>query len=248
MTFSDEVLMAYADDELDESTRIAVEAAMATDPEIARRIAHHRALRQRLRFAFDPILDEPVPQELIDLARNTPAASAAGKKAEVIPLSPRLASRRPLPQWAALAASLLIGVLAGRFAFRTGGPTFIAAHDSHMLARGLLADALTRQLASQQRAAQPVQIGVSFRSKSGGYCRTFSMRSPAVAGLACHAAEGWRLKVLSGTAEQRVGAGGYRPASSSMPEAVLSTVRGEISGKPLDASAEAAARRRHWQP
>jgi len=248
MTFSDEVLMAYVDDELDESTRSAVESAMAADPEIAGRIAHHRALRNRLRSAFDPILDEPVPQELIDRARNAPAASAAPKKAEVIPLAPRLASRRSLPQWAALAASLLIGILAGRFAFRTGGPALIAAHDNHMLARGLLADALTRQLASQQRTTQPVQMGVSFRSKSGQYCRTFSLRAPAVAGLACHAADGWRLEVLSGTAEQQVGAGGYRQASSSMPPAVVRTVSGEISGEPLDASAEAAARRRDWQP
>ena len=248
MIFSDEVLMAYADDELDESTRAAVESAMAADPEIARWIAQHRALRKRLRSSFDPILDEPVPQELIDLARKTPAPSAAPKKAAVIPLGPRLASRRSLPQWAALAASLLIGILAGRFAFRTGGPALIAAHDNHMLARGLLADALTRQLASQQRTTQPVQMGVSFRSKAGQYCRTFSMHSPAVAGLACHAADGWRLEVLSGVAEQQVGAGGYRQASSSMPPAVVSTVDAEISSEPLDASAEAAARRRNWQP
>jgi len=248
MTFSDEVLMAYADDELDESTRIAVESAMAADPEIARRIAHHRALRKRLRSAFDPILDEPVPQELIDHARNTPAASAAPKKAEVIPLAPRPASRRSLPQWAALAASLLIGILAGRFAFRSGGPALIAAHDNHMLARGLLADALTSQLASQQQATLPVQIGVSFRSKSGEYCRTFSTRTPAVAGLACHVADGWRLQVLSGMQEPQSTAGGYRQAASSMPAAVASAVGNEIAGEPLDASAEAAARRRDWQP
>jgi hypothetical protein len=248
MTFSDEVLMAYADHELDERTRMAVESAMASDPEIARRIAQHRALRQRLRAAFDPVLDEPVPQELIELARNAPAPSAAPAKAPVIALPRRLAGRRSLPQWAALAASLLIGILAGRLAFRTGGPGPIATHDRHMVASGLLADALTRQLASQQRATQPVQIGVSFRSKSGNYCRTFSMRAPAMAGLACHAADGWRLEVLSGIAAQEVGAGSYRQASSSLPPALVSAVSDEISGAPLDASAEAAARRRDWRP
>jgi len=248
MTFSDEVLMAYADKELDASTRIAVESAMAKDPEIARRIAQHQALRKRLRAAFDPVLDEPVPPRLVDLARKTPEPSAAPNKARVIPLARRLAPRRSLPRWAGLAASLLIGILAGRFALRTDGPALIATRDSHMLAHGLLADALTRQLASQQRATQPVQMGVSFRSKSGQYCRTFSMRAPALAGLACNAADGWRLEVLSGTAEQEVGAGGYRPASSSMPPAVVSTVSGEISGEPLDAEAEAAARRQDWRP
>lgn len=248
MTFSDEVLMAYADDELDESTRLAVESAMAADPGIARRIAQHRALRERLRSAFDPVLDEPVPPRLVELARTTPAPPAAADKSRVIPLRRRMAERRSLPQWAALAASLLIGILAGRLVFHGGGPGLVATHDSHMVASGLLADALTSQLASQQQATQPVQMGVSFRSKSGEYCRTFSMRAPAMAGLACRAADGWQLRVLSGTEPQHPAAGGYRQASSSMPPAIVSAIGDEISGDPLDARAEAAARGRGWQP
>jgi transposase len=53
MTFSEETLMAYADNELDAQTRTAVEEAMASDPEIARRVAQHKALRGKLRVAFD---------------------------------------------------------------------------------------------------------------------------------------------------------------------------------------------------
>lgn len=247
MTLSDEVLMAYADGELDENTRAAVESAMSTDPEIERRIAQHQALRGRLRSAFDPVLDEPVPPHLLDLARNARTSSPAPRSSQVKPLPLRGARRTSLPRWAALAASLLIGVLAGRFAFRAGGPEFIATDDGHMMASGLLANALTRQLASRQQATQPVQIGVSFRSKSGEFCRTFSTRTPALAGLACHAADGWRLQVLSGTEEQQVAAGGYRQAASAMPAAVVSAVSARISGEPLDARAEAAARSRNWQ-
>jgi hypothetical protein len=248
MSFSDEVLMAYADEELDEKTRLAVESAMAADPEIARRIAQHRALRNRVRSAFDPVLHEPVPPHLIDLARSAQVAASAPRKTPVVSLPRRAPRGTPLPRWFALAASLLIGILAGRFAFRTGGPGFITARNGHMMASGLLADALTSQLASQQQATLPVQIGVSFRSKSGEYCRTFSTRTPAVAGLACHVADGWRLQVLSGTQEPQSTAGSYRQAASSMPAAVASAVGNEIAGEPLDASAEAAARRRDWQP
>jgi len=61
MKFSEETLMAYADDELDTQTRSAVEAAMATDPEIARKIAQHKALRGKLRTTFDKVLSEPPP-------------------------------------------------------------------------------------------------------------------------------------------------------------------------------------------
>jgi len=44
MTFSDETIMAYVDGELDAPARAAVDASLATDPELARRIARHRAL------------------------------------------------------------------------------------------------------------------------------------------------------------------------------------------------------------
>jgi len=39
MTFSDEVLMAYADGELDATTRAQVQQAIGADPELARRVA-----------------------------------------------------------------------------------------------------------------------------------------------------------------------------------------------------------------
>jgi len=37
---------------------------MASDPQLAQRVARHRALRGRLHSALDPVLDEPVPQRL----------------------------------------------------------------------------------------------------------------------------------------------------------------------------------------
>lgn len=248
MRFSDEVLMAYADNELDEKTRAAVEAALASDPELARQVAHHQRLRARLRSAFEPVIEEPVPARLLEAARNAAAASRVPSRSNVIPLPRRGARGGSIPRWAALAASLLVGVLGGWIAFRIVGSGPITMRNGHMLARGLLADALTNQLASSQSAAQPVQIGVSFRSKSGEYCRTFSMRAPAVAGLACHAARGWRLQVLTGTEEGGAATGGYRQAASSVPPPVVTAVNAEISGEPLGARAEAAARRQGWTP
>ena len=56
MTFSDDVLMAYADGELDLRTRAQVEDAMAADPQIASRVAAHQALRNTLRSGFDKVL------------------------------------------------------------------------------------------------------------------------------------------------------------------------------------------------
>ena len=73
MNFSDETVMAYADGELDAASRAAVEAAMATDPQLAQRVARHRALRERLRAALRPVLDEPLPERLLEGVRGAPA-------------------------------------------------------------------------------------------------------------------------------------------------------------------------------
>lgn len=246
MTFPDDVLMAYADDELDPRTRAAVEAAMVSAPEIARRIAEHKALRTRVHSAFNGVLAEPVPVRLLEVVRRDPSGPRASN---VMPLRRRRVRRWRWPQWTAIAASLIVGVIAGRLllvASHAPGP--IVMRSGRILASGTLATALSGQLAADQSAADPVRIGVSFRSKSGAYCRTFALAPPAaLAGLACHAADGWRVRVLART-EPQGGSGAYRQAASSMPPSVVAAVGGLITGEPLDAQAEATARGQHWQP
>jgi anti-sigma factor RsiW len=76
---ADETLMAYADGELEPASRLEVEAAMAADPDVARRVEQHRAFRKKLRATFDPVLLETVPDSLVSAIRASsrrPAASA----------------------------------------------------------------------------------------------------------------------------------------------------------------------------
>jgi len=238
--------MAYADGELDGPARAAVEAAMAADPQIAQRIAQHRALRRRVHCAFDAVLDEPVPARLLETAQGGPATL---RESNVVPLRRAPQRRFTWPQWTAIAASLIVGMIAGRMAsLRPRNPVPIATTGGTLLASGVLARALSGQLASHQSAADPVRIGVSFRSRSGGYCRTFTLRQPAaLAGLACRAREGWRIGVLARAAPPGGDSGTYRQAASSMPPALVAAVSDEMAGEPLDASGEAAARNRSWQ-
>lgn len=246
MTFPDEVLMAYADDELDPRTRAAVEAAMASDPAIARRIAQHRALRNRVQSAFNRVLDEPVPPRLLQAVRDDSSARRAGN---VVPLRRRRVQHWGWPQWSAIAASLIVGLIAGRLTLlQPGNPGPTVMRDGRMLASGALADALSDQLTAHQSATAPVRIGISFRSKSGQYCRTFTLRQPASGGLACRAADRWEVDVLARAEPQDVGSGTYRQAASAMSPAVAAAVGDQISGEPLDAPAEAAARGRKWRP
>jgi len=70
MNLSDETLMAYADGELDDATRQQIREAINRDPEIARRVASHQALRDSLRSSFEPVLAEAVPDRLLAAARS----------------------------------------------------------------------------------------------------------------------------------------------------------------------------------
>jgi hypothetical protein len=246
MTFSEETLMAYADDELDAQTRGAVEAAMASDPEIAARVAQHKALRGELRVAFNNVLDEPIPQRLADAARGVPAVRREGN---VIPLRRKNSTRRVWTQWAAIAASLGIGIIIGEALLSRGpGTGPITSRGGQLLANGVLARALSNQLAGQTEPT-PVHIGVSFKARSGAYCRSFTLEeSPVLAGLACREHADWQVRVLTAIEPQSPGSGALRQAGTEIPKAVLEAVEDSRVGDVLDANAEVAARAKGWGP
>jgi hypothetical protein len=245
MSFSDETLMAYTDDELDAATRAALEQAIASDPELAQRLARQRALRDRLQRAFDPVLEEPVPERLLASVRATPATPHSSR---VVRLERRAALRWSWPQWSAVAASLGSGVLLGALLLRApGGAPLLIAHDGRLEAGGFLARALSDQLASSQPESAPVEIGVSFRARGGDYCRSFVLRrGSALAGLACHDPAAWRVVALAQSEAAPAASGAYRAAASALPPAVAHTLDALIVGEPLDARAEAAAREHGW--
>ena len=246
MKFSEETLMAYADNELDAKTRTAVEEAMATDPEVARRVAQHKALRGKVRLAFDNVTDEPVPQRLIDAARGVPAVRREGN---VIPLRRKAPPPRAWPQWASIAASLVVGVIVGQAILRGSGSDLVTSRGGQLLANSVLSHALSEQLASTQTDQSAVRVGVSFKSKAGTYCRTFTAHeSTTLAGLACRDHDDWRVQVLAQTTSTPENNTAYRQAGSALPKSVLQAVDDNISGEPLDAAAESAAREKNWNP
>src|SRR5262245_4253380 len=61
---TDAELQAYADGRLGEERSRAVEAWLAARPDDAERIAAYRRLGEELRRAYDPVLDEPLPEWL----------------------------------------------------------------------------------------------------------------------------------------------------------------------------------------
>jgi hypothetical protein len=243
MTYDDETLMAYVDGELDEARRREIESALARDPELARRVEEQRALRTRLAQAFAPVLRQPVPGHLEQLARG----SARDTRGKVVPFPARSARPASSPwrarEWTAMAASLILGAfLSWRF-LGPASPTVFATQEGALLARGELATTLESRLASEA-AGGSVLIGLSFKTQDGSYCRGFVLRESATAGFACREGGDWKIPMLQSMGQ--LPEGGLRPAGAVLPPAVLEAIQGRLAGEPLDAEAERAARDARW--
>jgi len=103
----DDTLTAYLDGELDAAGSEAVRVALTADPALQGRLEALSARDERVRLAFDALLDRPVPERLVAAARQAPAAPD-----NVVAFS---AARRRLPKWTWVAAALAAqaAVLAG---------------------------------------------------------------------------------------------------------------------------------------
>jgi len=225
MSITDETLIAYVDGELSESDRLKVESAVAADPALQERLEKHRRFRARMGGAFAGVLEEPVPERLL----------AAAKPSNVVAFPAR---RRAVPTWAAIAATLVVGVIAGLSVPRGPQPTI----GSDLRAHGALAVALDKQLASAPAQGAAVRVGLTFKS-ANGYCRTFTERS--VAGLACREGSDWKVRMA--VAQAAGPSGDYRTAASETPPQVLEAAQALMVGEPLDAKAEAEARAKGWR-
>jgi hypothetical protein len=221
----EERLIAYVDGELAAPDRAAFEAELAADPTLADKVAGHRRLAARISSAYAPVLGEPAPPQLVAIA------SAANDRG---------AGRR-LPRWAAMAAGLVIGVVAGRALWPEPGP--LAVSGGELIARGGLDQALTSRLAADGGA---LRVGLTFKARDGRYCRTFRSAEDRLAGLACRHDGRW--VALATAAWAPAPSPDYRTAASGDPPAVLAAVDAAIAGETLDPAAERAARDRGWKP
>lgn len=243
--WNDSQIHAFVDGALDADAAARLEADSRSDSILAARIARQRELRALLRGAFDPVLDEPVPQRLQD------ALGGPGPRATVTPIgAARAASvpQRPVwskRQWGAVAATLVLGVLVGSVAFRTPGNDSLQMTQSGLIARGELDSALSTQL-SGAATVSDTRIGLSFRAADGAWCRTFNQHSTA--GLACRRAGNWTVQLLEGShaAPAETGAD-FRQAASSLSPALLDAIKTQGGGDAIDTAQEQQQLRAGWE-
>ncbi|MGC3983149.1 MAG: hypothetical protein QM808_17990 [Steroidobacteraceae bacterium] len=244
----DELLMSYADGELDAEQQAVVEQALRQDVSLAARVAQHRALRTQLQDSFADVLSEPTPERFLKTLQS-PAATDSARIIDLTQMRQRKTAERThwdMRHWGAMAASLLVGTLIGFYALNSGTGSLIGNHDGAVIAQGELARSLTTQLASSNNNDQAINMGISFRNHAGEYCRSFIVRGgKSLQGLACRQQGNWQLRLLT---ESTVTSNGeFRQAASETSDTVLALINAQVEGEPLDSEAEAAAQRAGWR-
>jgi hypothetical protein len=227
----DEMLIAFADGELNAVDRERVEEAFAADPTLRARLETQQRLRERLVAHYAPVEEEEVPERLRAMLDRKVVELAAARERRV----------RPLWQtFTALAATLVLGLAIGRSVEWPGDAGPVEVQDGTLVAEGPLAQALDAQLASAQAPDAATRIGFSFASADGRLCRTFD--SVALAGLACRGDNGWQLMMTAAGSGPRTA---YRQAGSN--PLVLEAANALMAGEAFDAEAERQARDSGWR-
>ena len=236
MTDVDDKFFAWLDGELTGDEAAAMEARVAADSELSVLAEEHRAMQAQLKSAFDSVAEAPVPERLGTAVRPP--------QAEVTDFGEAARARQlrrwgSLPQWAAIAATLAVGIFVGT-AIPQRGSAPVEVQGGRMYAASALNSALDSQLASAPRGN--VRIGLTFHDQAGAVCRTFTQ--PQASGLACREGGRWQLRGLFAAPEGQ--SGSYRMAAGMDPN-LAALVDSTMSGEPFDAEAEKAAKDRGWK-
>jgi hypothetical protein len=223
----EEEFFAWLDGELTGEAVERVAARVAASPELSARTEQHRRLAAGLRSASAPVMGE---------VASPPRFQAA----EVIDFGERRRRMFTAPQWAAMAATLVLGIVAGQFiGDRSASP--VESRDGMLVAAASLDEALDRQLASAP-ANEGLRIGLTFRDSAGNICRSFT--EDGASGLACRQGEDWRIRGLFQGAEGQ--GGDYRMAAGGDPR-LAALIDETIAGEPFDANQEKAAQAKGWR-
>ena len=195
--FSDEEIMAYADGELDEARASELEAALAADEALGERLALFVESRARVAAACAPMLEEPVPENLMqNIHQLAQEPGGAPKGGTVLPFKPRF------PIWqTAIAASiaLAIGFGGGLFMGKSGGsggqPFAIHASREIQEALSSLPSGAERSLPGGGR----ITLIETFRDGRNTLCREFEYQksdAEKLVAIGCQGEDqpGWAVK------------------------------------------------------
>jgi hypothetical protein len=217
MTVSRDLIDEFIDGKLSSEEASSLAAKLADDPELAAYVEDQKALKAAL--------SAPAMVRLRRWKALMENSSAAWIPA------------------AAMAVGIALGVLlAGSF----GVGTTLRGETGAVVAQGELAQALSTRL-SNEDAQGKAQVGASFWSKNGAFCRSFGLpgnRESAMVGLACRERGAWRIAVMASVAPDEIA---FPLVPASLPASVRAVMENLIVGQTLDLEAERQARSQGWR-
>lgn len=251
LVITDELLMAYADGELDAGLAEQVRHAIENDSVLAARLKVFHVTGRALGPHFEAVLEAQPPAAMLQAIRSAPMTRPAGAPRTIsfwasirsvlqgIGFGPS-----PWPVLAGVAAGLLIGAVSTQHGGTAEG-TLLAEQDGRLVAAGALAKVLEGETmqASQDGA---IRVIATFKDETGRWCRLY--QGPEHAGLACRQDEQRRWQVLA-AGEGIAGSEDLpSPSEGGGAKAVddLAMTMMESSAA-LDTQAEAALIARQWK-
>lgn len=247
-TWTDEQLMAYADNALPLPQADAIRRAAVADSALRQRIAVFAESRALLESAYAAKLDEPLPPRLLALfdPEVVAAASRAAAQAASLPIakSPTAVRRRsfiPLAMAASLLVAVVVGVLVQRQADPASAPVAVAALDDALLVAALETSASGVPVADSAASREAMPLS-TWQAADGRYCRSFEvtrMEPEPVSerGSACRSDDGQWLPEAT-TVASAAGTDRYLPASGSAA----------VPRQPLDPASEQRLLSQGWKP
>lgn len=237
MSVTDEQIAAYSDGELEGAELAQIEAAIAADPALARKVEAHRALKAKLAAHFAPILDAPVPDHLSAMLQPKEPP------AEVVSFAAERQKRGLAPmvrRWGVYIGPALAAAVVAAAVFLPGmGGSDPVSVDG--MAGPRLAGVLDNQLVADQSPDAQTRILLSFEQEPGRLCRVY--RGEVAGGIACRNEHGWQIEreMLLGEGQSTE----FRQAGSDAE--LLAAAQSMASGGALSAEQEAEAKAKGWR-
>lgn len=248
---TDELLVAFVDDELDASQREMVSAVLTRSPALSRRAEEMRLARDLLSEAFPLREGEGIPAPIEAAANRLAEACAQRSSTRSRPFAFR--SRR---LFALAAGVILFGLgVATYLIWRAasvsagGGATALVRIDPDTPLHRVLENTPSAEVINAPAENAALRAVLTFRAKDGRYCREFEILAGArgATGVACRAQGKWQTEVLISAAAAPSSSNYYTPAGGSDERAVDDAIDHLIQGDPLGAPEEARILASGWE-
>lgn len=266
---TDEMLVAFADDELDAAKRRQLSSRLATEPELERRLAVFTMTGRSLSRLYDRDLQEPIPERLLETVdRHTPAPDtprpgrSKSKPVRQRGLIENLIANFPMHAgyWQgalAVGLALVFGATMGWQLKTVVAPDTQTRSDT-IIAHGALRDALesapsgsSRKLDSARSKSGSVKPILTFAARDGGFCREYQLAGESghsFTGFACRNEHGaWQVRFHVPARVQAGSGSKIVPAGAHQLDAIDAVVEQFTLGDVLSPAQETSIIKGGWQ-